>query len=162
MAKPITLEQKRKAVQLAATEWLNRHRVKGKINQSAAARAAKAQGTPIEQTALSWASRGEKIGETMAERVAALFETTPEGLVAEFIDGVEGVALRNVPGWARAKAEAMEEAGKVEAWVWNAIDSVEVPSRLRSAEKEMVIQMATFLDRWGQVSGLRIAAKKAT
>lgn len=152
MAKPITRGQIKEAVQKGAAKWLADH----KGNQSLAARVAAAEGKPISQQNLSWAARGLKIGEKMAFEVALLHDTTPDGLVGMFLGGIEETALKHVQGWAKAKGAAREELGpKVEPWVWAAIDHVIVPARLRPATTEMVIQIATFLDRWGSVSGVR-------
>lgn len=149
---PISQAQVSEAVQRAAQAWLDQHQQ----NQSAAARAAVERGTPISQQKLSWASRGQKIGEKMAREVAALYDTTPEGLVALFVGGVVFIELRNVPGWQKAKQEAMAARGdKVSPWVWRAIDEVRVPARLRHATPRMVEDIADFLERYGQSSGLR-------
>jgi hypothetical protein len=155
VAKAITRAQVKQAVQRAAQHWIDKHGGQPG-GQSAGARAADARGTPISQQNLGWASKGQKIGEKMAWAVAALYDTTPDGLVGEFVGGIEETALKNVPGWARAKAAARDELGtKVDPWVWSAIDDVTVPTRLRPATVEMVRQIAQFLDHWGGVSGVR-------
>lgn len=151
-ARPITQAQIHEAVKRAARKWLDDHG----NNQSAGARAAAERGTPVSQQQLGWASRGEKIGQKMAADIAALYDTTPEGLVPVFVGGVAFIELRSVPGWQKAKAEALAERGtKVEPWVWAVIDEVRVPARLRYATARMVLDIADFLDRYGQASGVR-------
>ncbi len=149
--RPITRTQIHEAVKRAAQAWVDEYG-----GQSAGERAASERGTPITQQNLSWASRGEKIGEKMAHAVAELYDTTPEGVVVLFLGGVDFTELRNVPGWAKAKAEAMSERGnKVDAWVWALIDEVRVPARLKLASARMVLDIAQFLDNYGQSSGVR-------
>lgn len=151
VSRALKQEQVRRAVQKAAAAWIEKHG-----GQSGGAREASRLGTPITQQNLGWASKGEKIGDKMALTVAALYGTDPAGLVAMFDGGLHTIALRSVPGWAKAKAEAMALRGsKIDPWVWRAIDEVTVPARLRTADVNMVVQIAEFLDRWGQGSGTR-------
>lgn len=147
-------KDRHEATKLAALKWIKDNGG----TQSSGARAAEAAGVKIAQPILGAISKGLKIGEKATDDMARLYETTPDGLVAIFLGGKTALPLRDIQGWAKAKAEAMEDPGvKVEGWVWRAIDDVVVPSSLRRAEKQMVIQIAAFVDYWGQVSGIRKA-----
>lgn len=156
MPGPITRDDRREAIVLAAKEWISRHGT-----QTQGELAASEQGTPIPQQYLSWASRGEKLGPKMADMVAALYETTPDGLVYLFIRGGEWRALRDVPGWPKAKREAQADARgqSFEPWVWSAVDSVTVPAQIRQAQAQMVLEIARFLSDWGKGSGVILKAE---
>jgi hypothetical protein len=148
-------DERKQAVIEAARKWIDRFG-----GQSAGARAADEQGTPILQQELGWAAKGQKIGLKLADKVAALYGTTPDGL-AHALRSEEEMTLRDVPGWARAKAEAIEENRHIEDWVWEAIDHVVVPVALKDAKPAMAEQMAIFLQRWGGVSTVRKAIRSA-
>jgi hypothetical protein len=154
----ITREDRRKSIIEAAKKWIDEHG-----NQTRGEEAAVERGTPISQQYLSWASRGEKIGPKMGDLVAALYDTTPDGLVYMFIRGGEWRPLRDVPGWSRAKSDARsdERAHGFEAWVWDAIDNVSVPARIRLAKPQMVLEIARFLQDWGRASSIRPKASAA-
>lgn len=152
-------KDRHEATRLAAIQWIKEN---GGTQSSAARAAQEIRGIKIAQPILGGISKGLKIGEKATDTMAQLYETTPDGLVAMFLGGKTGLPLRDVQGWARAKAEAMEDPGvKVEDWVWRAIDDIIVPSALRRAEKQMVIQIAAFVDYWGQTSGVRRARAAA-
>jgi hypothetical protein len=147
-----TREDRRKATEKAAKKYLD----KFDGNQSAAARAAQGRGIRLLQPMLGKIKDGEKIGEKMTDFMAAIYDTTPDGLVRIMLGGKGGLALRDVQGWAAAKAAAMEELGsKVDEWTWGAADDVVVPTSLRRADTGMVIEIVRFLDRYGQTSGVR-------
>lgn len=148
----ITREDRRKSIIEAARKWIDDHG-----GQTRGEEAAAEQGTPITQQQLSWASRGEKIGPKMGDLVAALYNTTPDGLVFMFIRGGEWRPLRDVPGWSKAKSEARNDprAHGFEIWVWDAIDNVTVPASIRFAKPQMVLEIARFLQDWGRGSSIR-------
>lgn len=142
MARPVTDKQRREALILAANEWIKAHG-----GQSSGARAAKVRGTPIKQQSLGWAAKGEKLGPRLAEELAALYDTTPDGLVRYLLgEGSDEVPLRDVPGWARAKQEAMERFGHLaDDWTWRAVDHVILPFAPGHATPEMVLDFAQLL-----------------
>jgi hypothetical protein len=146
-----------KAVQRAAQEFLAKYA----NNQTLAAKAGRELGVPIKQQHFSDAKEGRKIGPHLGDVIAALYDTTIDGLVALFVRGARSVALRDVPGWARAKAKAMEAMGdRVEDWVWAAIDDVTVPASLKPADEQMVREIANFLSYWGRISQIRKRTRK--
>lgn len=143
------------ATKLAAAQWIVEHGGP-RSSQNHAAKEAQALGVPLSQPQLGQILIGKKIGEKMTDLMAALYETTPDGLVRMFLGGPGGLRLGDVQGWRTAKAEAMEDPGvQVADWVWNAVDDVVVPQALKRAEKQMVIQIANFVHYWGQTSGVR-------
>ena len=143
------------AAKRAATRWIAQNG-----GQAPAARAALDAGVEISQQQLGAAAKGLKIGEATIDRLAALYGTTPDGLVAEFVSDVGSFAFRDTPGFAAARAEAIEERGnKIDAWVWHAIGNVVLPARPRSATRDMVIQLAMFLDQHCAQSGVRAAVR---
>lgn len=148
----ISTDERRKSIIAAANKWIEKHG-----GQSPGAVAAKEKGVELSQQSLSWASKGQKLGPLMADRIAALYETTPDGLVYMFIRGGNWRLLRDVPGWAKAKSEARTDARShdYDPWVWDAIDNVTVPAQVRLAMPQMVLDIARFLHEWGKVSSVR-------
>lgn len=152
MPRTVTEAQRREALVKAAKDWISKHG-----GQTAGARAAAEQGTPIKQQSLGWAAKGEKLGPKLADELAALYHTTPDGLVRYLLgEGAEEVPLRDIPGWRRAKQEAMEREGDlVDAQTWAAVDYITLPLAPREATSEMVIGFAQLLYRFTRASGVR-------
>lgn len=151
-----TREDRKLAAQKAAQDWIEKHSGK----QLLAAKKAAEKGITISQQALGEVAKGKKIGEAMVDRLAGLYDTTPDGLVVLFVRDVGHIALRDVPGFATALEEAMAERGsKVDAWVWHSLGSVVLPVRPRNATSAMLIDIAQFLDRWCSQSGVRPAVQ---
>lgn len=152
VARPITDAQRRQALVLAATRWIERHG-----GQTAGAKAAEERGTPIKQQSLGWGSKGLKLGPKLAAELAALYDTTPDGLVRYLLgEGCDEVPLRDIPGWAQAKQKAMEDGGHLaDARTWAAVDHVTIPFAPREASPEMVIGFVQLLFRFARVSGVR-------
>lgn len=152
MPGPITSEDRRKSIIAAAKKWIEKYG-----GQSPGAIAAKEKGVELSQQNLGWASKGQKLGPLMADRIAALYDTTPDGLVYMFGRGVGWRPLRDVTGWAKAKSEAKSDARShdYDPWVWDAADNVTVPPQVRLAKPQMVLDIARFLHEWGKVSSIR-------
>jgi hypothetical protein len=142
---------RKEAARRAAIEWLSRY-----PSQSQAAKAAQDRGVGLKQPLLGQYIHGRKIGEGTVDLFAELFGVSADGLVRLFLRAEGAMALRDVQGWKKAKAEAQSDPGiAVDPWVWHAIDDVAMPCALRKADKQMVKELAQFLNYWGQTSGVR-------
>ena len=69
--------------------------------------------TGIKQQSLNKLIGRRVLGIELADKIAAAYDTTVDGLVALFIEGGEGVKASDVPGWAKAVEEAREQFGDV-------------------------------------------------
>lgn len=70
------------------------------------------------------------------------------------------VALRDLPGWSQAVADAQEDpvGAAVEGWVWVMVGHVMIPTTVPRATKYMAIEMAHWLDRHVRKSSVRMRA----
>jgi hypothetical protein len=149
---------RREAVRRAAVAWCDRYE-----SQVKAAKAAREKGVALSQPMLGQYMKGKKIGEAAVDLLSELFEVSHDGLVRLFLGGKSAMALKDVTGWKRAKEEAQEELHtRIDGWVWRVIDDVVVPVALKRADKQMVKEIAQFLNYWGATSSVRPLARTAT
>lgn len=149
---------RREAVRRASIAWRDRY-----PSQVQAAKAAREKGVKLSQPMLGQYIKGNKIGEAAVDMLSELFEVSHDGLVRLFLGGESAMALRDVPGWRKAKEEARDElSSRIDDWVWRAVDDVVVPVSLKRADKQMVKEIAQFLNYWGQTSSIRPLPRAAT
>ncbi len=130
--------------------------------QNPLAREAERRGIELSQKTISQVLTTEKVGADIADRVAAMYGLTIDALVMKFEgSGGESMVLRDVPGWASAKAAALDQHGhKFPDWVWQALDRVVVPVPLKRASVDMIAGLAGWLLIHGEVSHVKRSRRR--
>lgn len=115
--------------------------------------------TKLNQQTLNSLVSKRKLGIEFADQIAALLDTTVDGLVWLVVKGGKGaVRAGNVPGWAKAVEDAREEFGELP---YALAGEVLLPIAPRRASKHMVRDLARFLQDYAGQSHMRLTAAKA-
>jgi hypothetical protein len=133
----------------AAIELVKKH---GTENKAAIA-------TGLSQQTLNSLIKSRKLGIDFADKLAAEYETTVDGLVWRFLKGGENaVRAGDLLGWQKAVEEA--EATWPD-YPYGAAAEVRLPVAPRVATKEFVGDLAGVLHRYATGSGTRVRTQKA-
>lgn len=133
----------------AATELVKIH---GSENKAALAKG-------LSQQTLNKLLSARRLGIEFADQIAAVFDTTVDGLVWKYVKGGEGaVRAGDLPGWAKAAEEA---EGTHPEYPYAAAAEVRLPIAPRIATVSFVVELAGVLHHHARVSGARMRAQKA-
>jgi len=115
----------------------------------------------LNQQTLDKFIKSKQLGIEFADQIAAVFETTVDGLVWRFLKGGEGfVRAGDVPGWARAVEEARSAYGG-EDHDFSLAAEVRLPVAPRLATKEFAYDLAQVFQKHTRASGARPIARRA-
>lgn len=115
--------------------------------------------TGINQQALNKLIGKRVLGIELADKIAAAYDTTVDGLVALFLEGGEGVKACDVPGWAKAVEEAREQFGDV--YPYPLAGRVVLPFVPKKATAHFVRDLARLIHDYAGISHTRLHAVKA-
>lgn len=118
-----------------------------------------AKQTGLSQQTLNKLLKHRQLGIEFADKLAAIYKTTVDGLVWWFLKGGEGaVRAGDLIGWQQAVEEA---EGTWPDYPYAAAAEVRLPIAPRIATKEFVGDLAGVLHRYAKGSGARLRAQKA-
>jgi hypothetical protein len=116
------------------------------------------QKTGLRQQNISNLLRHRSIGIDVADKIAALYETSVDGLVWLFMhDGGGAVRAGDIPHWTQAVAAAREQYGEVQS-SFDLAAEVRLPVAPRRATKEFAQELAHLIWKHALTSHVRVAA----
>lgn len=115
--------------------------------------------TGLQQPTLNNLLKHGKLGIKFADQIAAVFETTVDGLVALFLRENEPVRVGDIPGWQEAVAEAKNLDPNYD---YAAASAVVLPVWPRRATAEFASDLARIFHKHVRTSGMRPVAKPVT
>lgn len=119
-----------------------------------------AKATGLVQQTLSELLRNRTLGLEFADKIAALYETTIDGLVWKFVRGGEGkVRAGDVPGWSRSVEEAKSAWGDM--YPYGIAAETHLPIAPRVATPEFARDLAVLYYNHTRSSSVRAAVRKA-
>lgn len=127
----------------------------GSVNKAAIAKG-------LTQQTLNSLVKDRKLGIEFADQLAALRDTTVDGLVWLLLrDGEGAVRAGDIPGWAIAVDQARGEFGGADDLPFDAAADVRLPIAPRRATSAFAHALAQFLRSYAQQSQTRMTAQKA-
>lgn len=133
----------------AATELVEKYG--GSENQAA-------KQSKLSQQTLNKLLKHRQLGIEFADKLAAVYETTVDGLVWQFLKGGDAVRAGDLPGWAKAAEEA---EGTHPEYPFAMAAEVRLPIAPRVATTSFVVELAGVLHHHARASGSRMRAQKA-
>lgn len=120
---------------------------------------AAAKATKLRQQSISDLIKHGKLGIDFADEIAAVFETTVDGLVWKFLKAEGGeVRAGNVPGWAKAVEEATSQWGESG---YDLAAEVILPTAPRLATARFAYDLGQIFHMHVRSSSVRPAVRKA-
>jgi hypothetical protein len=151
MAPPLNPKDERtRACRLAVESLIEKHGGQKAVERE----------TNLSQQSISKFLKQGSIGLDFADEIAAVYETTIDGLVWRFVRGGEGaVRAGNIPGWSKAVAELRER--HADLFDWDAAAEVILPVAPRVAELDFVRALAQLITVYCSSTSTRIRAVKS-
>lgn len=116
------------------------------------------EATGLKQPTINKFQKHGTLGIDFADQVAAVFDTTIDGLVWKFLNGGAGAVLaRNLPGWAKAVEEA-QAAGH--DYPYDLAAAVILPVAPRYATPEFARDLARVFSDHVRTSSVRPAVRR--
>lgn len=120
-----------------------------------------ARATGIKQQTISAILAG-RVGWDSLEAVAKVYGEEPAALVERYSPDRKRPSKRSVdirvgdvPGWEVARREAEERWGsRIPRWAWRLAENVRLPARPVEMSRELAYELADFIARFCQASGV--------